>query len=263
MTVLAFVFSVALISIDWPNSTHRGAFSAWCNHIGFLLMLLALMTTVCAVLDASTMVTRFMQRLEADIDAGIMTLRENTKEDCWKAPPMDDEVITLATSFRLVVRLGSAVMGLVYLPAVALLLWIPSRARIFDASTFPLSYVLLFAMAALLTTSCGLRLRRAAASIKGRIVEQLDDRVKSYEHDGAPTTPASTTGTNLPPQSIAWQELPRERQVELINEVRDDIQGERRGPFRLLAEDPFVRAILLLLGGTGAITTIQFLFLPG
>ena len=261
-TLLAFAFSVALISTDWPNSTHRGAFSAWVNHLGLLLILLILMASVCAVVDASAMTTRFIDRLELHIDPGMAAVREPRRDHFWQQAPMDEAVMTLATWFRLVVRVGSAVKGLVYLPVIALLLLIPARARVFDAWTFPLTYALLLILSALLAVLCALRLRRVAARLRMRISTLLDERIARCELAADLAGPSPAAALELP-QSIAWRHLPPAAGARRIKAIRDEILAERGGPFRPLAEDPVVRAILLLLGGTGAITTAQFLFLSG
>ena len=259
MSILAFVLSVALISVDWPNSPHRGAFSAWSNHITSLLILLGLMAILFAVFDASAMATRFMDRLEPRME--MLPVRELNRDGFWKSFPMEERVIRLCTWFRVVVRLGSAVNGLIYLPAIALLLVIPARARVFGAWTFPLSYGLLFFISGVLAVFCAVRLRRTAARLRKSVTTALDERIATYklEADLAPHRPAAAVAA--PEQDVDWNAMPPEAKAKRIEELKDEILAEREGPFRALAEDPIIRAFLLLVGGTGAISTAEFLFL--
>ena len=291
LTTLLFVlFSVALLSVDWPQSLHRGVFSAWAGHATLMLVLLGLAALLAVALDSSFMVTRFVERLGRQVET--LEIPKSSPGDAWLRLPMDPVVTRLATWLRLAIRLGTAVNPLIYLPFGALLLTLATRAILLEALTLPVVYQVLFAVAALIAVFCAVRLRRGVAELRATIVGKLNDRIddRLLEADlasigasgpaagkpepvspsvhapasgkpkrGSAGDPTPTTGM----VSSTWDSLPPRSKAERIKTVRDRILEERSGPLRPFQEDPVVRAILLLLGGAGAITTAQFLFLTG
>ena len=250
ISILFFLLGVGLLWLDWPNSPHRGVFSAWSDHITFLLVLFFLGALLFAFLDVSAMVTRFVGQLAPRIETS-----EITELLDWRHLRMDGQVTRLAAWFRLVVRLGAAVNHLVYLPFIALLLVISTSAGVFDIWTLPLAYVLLFVLAAGLAVFYVARLRRQAAKLRKIITDELDIWIECHELEADRTSSRPSDGGD-------WKGLPSPARVRLLKNIRDEVLAERDGPFRPIGEDPIVRAILLLFGGAGAITTATFL-LPG
>jgi hypothetical protein len=249
ITVLFLLLGVGLLWLDWPNSPHRGVFSAWSDHITFLLVMSSLGVLLFAFLDTSSEVTRFADQL-APHQSVTAEIAELEGDKLWTHLRMDEEVRRLKAWFRLVVRLGAVVNQLVYLPFMALLLVISTSAGVFDIWTLPLAYVLLFVLAAALAVFHMARLRRRTSRLRKIITNELDIRIKRYE---------------LEADRISWggsKGLPPQTRVRLLKNIREEILAERDGPFRPLGEDPIVRAILLLFGGAGAVTTATFL-LPG
>ena len=57
--------------------------------------------------------------------------------------------------------------------------------------------------------------------------------------------------------------VPRQVKAVLLKRIAEEIRAVRDGPFLPLSQEPAVRAILLLLGGAGGISTVEFLFLSG
>jgi hypothetical protein len=246
ISILFFFLGIGLLLLDWPNSPHRGVFSAWSDHITFLLVLFFLAALLFAFLDSSSVVTRFVEQL-----ASRMETSEITELLDRRHIRMDGPVTRLDAWFRLVVRLGVALNHLVYLPFIALLLVISTSAGVFDIWTLPLAYVLLFVLAAALAVVYVARFRRRAAELRKTITDKLNIWIERYELDVDRTSPRPWDG-GLPPQA----------RVRHLKSIRDEVLAERDGPFRPIGEDPIVRAILLLFGGAGAITTATFL-LPG
>ncbi len=74
---------------------------------------------------------------------------------------------------------------------------------------------------------------------------------------------AADAGPDPDKGTSSWNRLPAPARAASVRAIRDKILEQRSGPLRPFHEDPVVRAILLLLGGAGAITTGQFLFLTG
>ena len=54
---------------------------------------------------------------------------------------------------------------------------------------------------------------------------------------------------------------PASAKADLLKNRADRLRDVRDGPFRPLDQEPVVHALLLLLGGTGTLTVVEFLFL--
>jgi len=255
ISILFFLLGVGLLSLDWPNSPHRGVFSAWSDHVTFLVVLFFLGALLFAFLDTSSMVTRFVRLLAPQM--GTSEITELDRRELWNHLRMDERVRWLTAWFRLVVRLGAAVNQLVYLPIIALLLVISTSAGVFDIWTLPPAYLLLFVVAAALAVFYVARLRRRADRLRKSITDELDIWIEQYALE------ADLVSSCPPPDGGDWKGLPPQAKVRLLKNIRGEVLAERDGPFRPIGEDPFVRAVLLLFGGAGAmITTAKFL-LPG
>jgi hypothetical protein len=242
-SALFFAFSVALTSLDWPYSPHRGELAAWFNH-GLLLLLIGAMTALLfAALDASTSATRLLARLrpgvaiEKRIGAG--------EEELRRQYPVGEQTIESWIRFRLAVRLASEVNWFIYLPFLALLLIIPTQSRIFDAWDLPLPFAALMAISIGLAALCARGLRRAAERMKREILEAIETELRNSKL--AASEPGSQGGRP-------------ELRADLLQQIAEHIRAVRDGPFMPLSQEPAVRAILLLLGGAGGISTAEFLF---
>jgi len=283
-TLLFFALGVALISLDWPNSPHRGVVSAWFNHVLQLVLLGAVMALLFAALDASAMTTRFLGSLYPA--APYPRLAEPFIRGLAMDYPVSEEAIRLWTRFRLAVQLASAVNQLVYLPFFALLLLLPTRSRVFDSWDFPLPYAALLMISILLAVRSAMSLRQEAAKLQAHVLAELDREANKREIEAklgatAPAGPparedsAATMAAAAPgadglaaiehadgrDRMIEPQLAPPSLQAELLRRIAGEIRAVRDGPFRPISQEPVVQGILLVLGGTGGITTAEFLFL--
>jgi len=242
-SALFFVFSVALTSLDWPHSPHRGELSAWFNH-GLLLLLIAAMTALLfAALDASSSATRLLARLRPGVamekQGGVL------EKELRRQYPVGEQTIESWIRFRLAVRITSEVNWFIYLPFLTLLLIIPTQSRIFDAWDLPLTFAALMAISIGLAALCARGLRRAAEGLKREILGAIESELQDCK------VAASGLG------SQGAQPEPREG---FLKQIAEHIRAVRDGPFLPLSQEPAVRAILLLLGGAGGISTAEFLF---
>jgi hypothetical protein len=257
-SAIFFAFSLALTSLDWPNSPHRGEFAAWFNHLLLLLLLGGMTALLFAALDATSIATRLLARLGPDV-----VMRESgepNEPDLRLRYPVGEHAIGLWLRFRLVVRVASAVNWFIYLPFLTLLLIIPTQSRIFDAWDFPLPYAALLAISIVLAALCARRLRHAAGSLKGDILEAIETEAQNCELN-LPAGPAAESGDQPRDSGSSTLQVPRQVKAELLKRIAQQIRAVRDGPFLPLSQEPAVRAILVLLGGAGGISTAEFLFL--
>jgi hypothetical protein len=286
MTVLYFVFGIALISFDWPFSPHRGPVSAWFDHTLLLTLLLGMMALLLTVLDASEMTRRYFTHL------GPHTLpqgEEPTDQEFWTHYPVGADAIQLWTRFRFAVELTSRVNRFIYLPFIPLLLALPTRSRVFDAWDIPLPYVALLGVSVVLAVRGALSLRRVAAELKTQILAQLEHLALTAElapHSRLIETNAMPAPVAVPePRSMpaggttavarvdilpappdnestpAANDLPPQIKVDLLRRIANEIRSVQEGPFRPWTQEPVVRALLIASGWAGGISTIEFLFL--
>jgi len=254
---LFFAFSVALASIDWPHSPHRGALSAWINHLALLLLLGAMTALLFAALDASRIVTHLLRRLHP---GDPMQFLLQPEEGLTRQYPVGERAHELWGRFRLAVRVASEVNGFIYLPFLTILLIIPTQSRIFDDWNLSLPFAALLAISFVLAALCARQLRRGASRLKGEILRELEADARRCEENWVAEGPVSSnqeshaSGTGSP-------EGPAELKAKSLRQIAEEIRAVRDGPFLPLAQEPAVRAILLVLGGAGGISTAEFLFL--
>jgi hypothetical protein len=55
--------------------------------------------------------------------------------------------------------------------------------------------------------------------------------------------------------------IPPQIKADLLRRITDEIRAVQEGPFRPWTQEPIVRALLVVSGWAGGISTIEFLFL--
>jgi hypothetical protein len=148
----------------------------------------------------------------------------------------------------------------IYLPFLTLFLIIPTQSRIFDAWDLPLPYAALLAISIVLAALCARRLRYAATQLKVDILKVIETESQNCELN-LPAGQAAENGDQPPGSGSST--VPRQVKGVLLKRIAEEIRAVRDGPFLPLSQEPAVRAILLLLGGAGGISTVEFLFLSG
>jgi hypothetical protein len=137
MTVVFFIFGIALLNLDWPISPHRGMVPAWVNHTLLLLLLACMMALLSTVLDVSKRTRDYFAHLDP-CTPPMPPGEEPVGQGCWTQYPVGADTIRLWTRFRFAVRLASGVNWFIYLPLIPVLLVLPTRSRVFDAWDIPL-----------------------------------------------------------------------------------------------------------------------------
>jgi len=257
-SAIFFAFSLALMSLAWPHSPHRGAVAAWFNHVLLLLLLGGMTALLFAALDATGMATRLLARLDPSVAMPRRVKPE--EEELRRRYPVGKDAFEAWIHFRLAVRVASAVNWFIYLPFLTLFLIIPTQSRIFDAWDLPLPYAALLAISIVLAALCARRLRYAATQLKVDILKVIETESQNCELD-LPAGQAAENGDQPPGSGSST--VPRQVRGVLLKRIAEEIRAVRDGPFLPLSQEPAVRAILLLLGGAGGISTVECLFLSG
>jgi hypothetical protein len=161
--------------------------------------------------------------------------------------------------FRLAVEVAGAVNRLIYLPFVVLLLLAPIRSRVFDAWDFSLPYAALLVISLVIAVSCALDLRKQAERLRSHVLTELDHEADQQEIETGPD--ATDTSTGVGAREASTSSAPPRLQAKLLRRLAAEIRAVREGPFRPFSQEPVVRGLLVVLGGTGGITTAEFLFL--
>src|SRR6266850_990291 len=256
-SAIFFAFSLALMSPAWPHSPHRGELAAWFNHVLLLLLLGGMTALLFAALDATGMVTRLLVRLDPSVAMPRRVKPE--EEELRRRYPVGKDAFEAWIHFRLAVRVASAVNWFIYLPFLTLFLIIPTQSRIFDAWDLPLPYAALLAISIVLAALCARRLRYAATQLKVDILDAIETEAQACELN----LPAGQAENGDQPTESGSSTVPRQVKAVLLKRIAEQIRAVRDGPFLPLSQEPAVRAILLLLGGAGGISTVEFLFLSG
>jgi hypothetical protein len=247
-TLLFLAFGVALLSLDWPNSPHRGVLAAWFNHALQFVLIGSTMALLFSALDASIVASRLLRRiLTAPVDPELLPSRlPGTVLDY----PFSEQARGHWVRFRLAVEVAAAVNRLIYLPFVVLLLLAPIRSRVFDAWDFSLPYAALLVISLVIAVRCALDLRRQAEKLRSHVLTELEHEAEQREIEtGSGARDAASPST--PPKLYAKQ----------LRRLAAEIGAVREGPFRPLSQEPVVRGLLVVLGGAGGISTAEFLFL--
>jgi len=256
-TLLFLVFGVALLSLDWPNSPHRGASAGWFNHALQFVLIGTTMALLFAALDASIVTSRLLRRiLAARVDRQLL-------EPGLQGAALDSAFSEKARGhwvrFRLAVELTCAVNRLIYLPFVVLLLLAPIRSRVFDAWDFSLPYAALLLISLVIAVRCALDLRKQAERLRSHVLKELDQEAEQREIGTGPAARDAAPGADA--RGSTASSAPPGLQAKLLRRLAAEIREVRDGPFRPFSQEPVVRGLLVVLGGTGGITTAEFLFL--
>jgi hypothetical protein len=288
MTALFFVFGTALLNLDWPFSPHRGALSAWINHALLLILLAFMMGLLCTVLDVSQRTSRYFTHLGPDTPP-MPRGGEPAGHGVWMRYPVGEETKRLWMRFRFAVRLAASVNCFIYLPFIPLLLALPTRSRVLEAWNIPLPLVVLLTVSILLAVRGAFSLRRAASDLKAQLLKELDGQMEALklaqysqwqqadatralvahtEHHDIPSGQANSgtwansvstdqeNGGGSAPDNISPQ-----TRAELLRQIIAEIHSVQEGPFRPFTQEPVVRAILIVSGWVGGLSTVEFLFL--
>ncbi len=106
---------------------------------------------------------------------------------------------------------------------------------------------------------CALDLRKQAERLRSHVLTELDREAEQREIESGPGARDAATGARA--GETAASSAPPSLQAKLLRRLAAEIREVRDGPFRPFSQEPVVRGLLVVLGGTGGITTAEFLFL--
>jgi hypothetical protein len=241
-TALLFALCVALMSLQWPHSPHRGALAAWINHGLLLAVTLAIVALLVVAMDVSSNTGKLLLELGRRAHDIPSDWRDSDATRRMERA-YGRRARCLATTFFFALDIATSTNRFVYLPFIALALLLPARSRLFDAWDFPVPYLILLAVMFAIAVFCTVHLRRRAYRLRDEIVEALDVMARQAKSNDLPAAcEADRAG---------------------LEKARDDIRSCNRGVLRPIVELPVVRAILIVLGAGGAIVTGEFFWLSG
>jgi len=136
---------------------------------------------------------------------------------------------------QVIVKITETVSRFVYYPFIVILILWASRLRWFDKWNMPIGLLIVIMLALLYALYCAVSLRRSAQKARDAILDNLWEKHLKATGDG------------------------NNALAEQIKMMHDFVQSIRKGAFVSFFEQPWVRAVFLLLGGGGSILALDFL----
>jgi hypothetical protein len=137
----------------------------------------------------------------------------------------------------LIAERSEAIGRQIYYPVIVLFLMIAARYPLFDDWKAPIGLVIVMGLSVLYLVSVAYLLRRAAERCRQDNLDRLWKKLVSVTGQGAKAAPLK-------------------EQLEMLTR---EIMAIQRGAFRPLGQQPVLRAVLLLLGGSGGLVILQYL----
>jgi hypothetical protein len=109
-----------------------------------------------------------------------------------------------------------------------------------------------------LAVLCARRLRKAAERLKGEVLEAIEAELQNCKLS-SPVGQGATGGDEPPDAGSGSRHATPALRAEMLEHIAERISTVRDGPYLPLSQEPVVRAILLVLGGAGGISTLDFL----
>jgi hypothetical protein len=170
-----------------------------------------------------------------------------------EATPFDTEGGNLKRAVRvaanrlaavdLVVRQSEVLLRYVYYPFAVFALLLLARSSLFDSWQAPLSVIVTYAFAFLVTVGC---------------VAWIRFKTYAFQRTTTREMRASLQGSLGVGECRGTADDPRIRKLELMMET---VETERRGSFQSLALQPLIRALLLPIGGASGLEVVEHLLL--
>lgn len=207
------------------------------------------------VVDASRHCVRLVEAIiDPDVHWG-KGAREATARE-WQVPrSWTDELLAV----RLIADRSDVVGSLVTYPFIALFVMLVSRNGFFDQWHWSVPLIVIFSLTSFYALSAAWGLRRAAERARGQAMDRLRERV-SCALGGK--RPDEEVGEDVPPEGVPPAEAAdlRARQLELMAE---EIRQTRTGAFTPWSRHPIIKALLIPIGGLGAVALLDTLSLIG
>jgi len=221
------VFAVICLVTGLPKTPNWGDFSKICDTLILFFSVLVVTFLNFLVADATRLLRRFIRDLSKGPTDWPPELLDKLHRQTNVPWGQLDGWVDVNFIGELTERLGSSI----YYPFICLLLMVLARSTLFDQWTWPPSLVILFIFAFSLAIFSSIGVQQAAARARTDVLERLDREVLR-------TLSAGT----------------KDQVEELIQQIKD----YHRGAFLPLMQQPWVRSLLIPLGGTGLLQLLQY-----
>jgi len=247
------LFSVGLLLLlPPPNDPHRG----WLNRLTSSIVLVAAVLLSVALLWFVINATRLCIKLgevilKEDSDWPVQTLKE-TAADLGIDPGLvlsPGSTINLAlerslkqlVDVQFLARRTTVLEGLIYEAAFAYFLLFLSRNPFFDQYVMSWFLILIFTVALLGVLGSATWLRFAARKARQVAQEKVRERLKQLRLD----------------YSIACDGEPPRAEAEALEKIAQAVADVKTGAFSSFGDDPVVRVAVMILGGIGALLSLE------
>ncbi len=232
--LLYLLFAVAVMNaFGFPHIPYRGAMSLRLHWVVLLSSVLLFVWLLFYIVDSIRLCTRWIVQLSKDpTEWPEATLQEH--RDRLRLPP---ECLAEWLDIQIIRERTERVAKRIYYPFIILLIMVSGWNPWFDNWQVPLGLAVIITVITLYALSCAVILRNAAEKSRTAAIEQLTPQLIRAQGDG------------------------NKDLAEQIETVIGEIRELRDGAYAPYAQQPFVRAVLYLLGGTGGLAVLQYLAL--
>jgi len=209
---------------------YRGTVIAEVDFDILMMSVFGFIAVAFATVATAWLCRRFIDRLSANTTFYPEATRAHFSRQMGR---LEDEYLDEWIDLQLIAELTEKVGRLVYYPSILFLLMMLARNTWWDAWTWPVSLLVIFALNFSLALASVVILQRAAKAAKHRAEQSLAGKVRRLQAQVAPTSAQNNAA----------------RAEELLREIRQ----LDRGAFVPFWENPVVGALFLSSGGTTVI----------
>lgn len=160
-----------------------------------------------------------------------------TREYFARRLNIDREYLDPWIDIQFIAEHTDVIHRLVYFPVVILIVLILSRATYFDDWHFPLPLIIVLGLLFAYCIYTTIILRGAAKHARSAVVDKLHEGIVKAE---------------------GGRQEDEQRRAKQLRLLLDEVQGIRQGAFLPLPQQPWLRAIVLLLGGSGSLAYLEY-----
>ena len=214
-----------------PFKPFRGEVSLWADRVLGTLSFSLLVVLTFFVVDATLLCRWFVEALSARETRWPEPLLTRHSQERNQDPGHLPEWLDM----RLIVDRTKVVGQLIYYPFLILLVLIAARSSYFDHWDRPMSVVLMYGIVCLFAVYCAITLLQAAEKTRRNELSFLRKKLLVAKgHDDR-------------------------KRLEQLKQVNEEIEELQEGAFAPFTQQPLVRALLLVPGGTGVLSLAELL----
>lgn len=162
---------------------------------------------------------------------------EATREHFARRLNIDKKFLSPWINIQFIGEHTAVIHRLIYLPVVVILILILSRATYFDDWNFPLPLIIVLSLLFAYSIYNAIILRGAAEHARSAAIDRLhEDLIKA----------------------AGGRQEDDQRRAEQLKLLLDEVRGIRQGAFLPLPKQPWLRGILLLIGGSGSLAYLEY-----